>query len=79
MAPFPGAVWSGAGSVVNLSPPTDVGGGSWRILGNPFGDAAITGLQFTTLTSGLCQSSCDNQSDYALTSVNAVPDRKPTR
>jgi len=71
---IPGATWSGAGSVSNLSLPTDAGGASWRVLGNPFGDAAITGLQFTALASGLCQSTCDNQSDYALSSVNAIPE-----
>jgi hypothetical protein len=71
---IPGATWSGAGSVSNLSLPTDTGGASWRVLGNPFGDAAITGLQFTALASGLCQSTCDNQSDYALSSVNAIPE-----
>lgn len=70
----PGAVWSGPGSVVNLSLPTDTGGGAWRVSGNPFGNGAITALQFTALTSGLCQSECSNQSDYALSSVNAVPE-----
>lgn len=71
---IPGATWSGTGIVSNLSLPTDTGGGSWRVAGNPFGGVAITGLQFTALTSGLCQSACDNQSDYALSSVNAVPE-----
>ncbi len=71
---IPGATWSGTGTVINLSLPTDTGGGSWRVSGNPFGNAAITGLQFTALTSALCQSACDNQSDYALSSVNAVPE-----
>ena len=71
---LPGATWSGTGTVGNLSLPTDSGGGSWRVSGNPFGNASITGLQFTALTSGLCQSVCDNQSDYALSSVNAVPE-----
>lgn len=71
---IPGATWSGTGAVINLSLPTDTGGGSWRVLGNPFGNAAVTGLQFTALASGLCQSVCDNQSDYALSSVNAVPE-----
>jgi hypothetical protein len=69
---IPGATWSGTATVTNLSLPTDTGGGSWRVAGNPFGDAAITGLTFTALTSGLCQSECNNQSDYALSSVNAV-------
>jgi hypothetical protein len=71
---IPGATWSATGTVINLSLPTDTGGGSWRVSGNPFGNAAITGLQFTALTSALCQSACDNQSDYALSSVNAVPE-----
>ena len=71
---IPGATWSGAGNVINLSLPTDAGGASWRVTGNPFGNAAITALSFTSLTSGLCQSVCDNQSDYALSSVNAVPE-----
>jgi PEP-CTERM motif len=70
----PGATWSGTGTVSNLSLPTDAGGAFWRVSGNPFGGAAITGLQFTALTSGLCQSQCDNQSDYALSSVNAIPE-----
>jgi hypothetical protein len=70
----PGAIWSGVGTVTNLSLPTSIGGGSWLVSGNPFGGAAITGLQFTALTSGLCQSECNNQSDYALTSVHAVPE-----
>ena len=70
----PGATWSGMGSVSNLSLPIDTGGASWRVSGNPFGNAAITGLAFTALTSGLCQSQCNNQSDYALSSVNAVPE-----
>ena len=70
----PGATWSGMGTVSNLSLPTDTGGGFWSVAGNPFGDATITGLSFTALTSGLCQSQCSNQSDYALSSVNAVPE-----
>jgi len=71
---IPGAAWSGTGSVTNLSLPIDTGGGAWRVSGNPFGSAAITGLSFTALTSALCQSECNNQSDYALSSVNAVPE-----
>ncbi len=54
---IPGATWSSTGTVSNLSLPTDTGGGSWRVSGNPFGNAAITGLSFTALTSTLCQSS----------------------
>ena len=70
----PGAVWSSTGTVTNLSLPTDAGGGAWRVSGNPFGNGAITKLEFTALMSPLCQSECNNQSDYALSSVNAVPE-----
>jgi PEP-CTERM motif len=71
-----GAVWSGSGSLSNLSPPTDQGAAAWLVSGNPFGDASITSLQFTALTSSLCQPgiSCNNQSDYVVSSVNAVPE-----
>ncbi len=71
---LPGATWSGTGSVSNQSLPTAAGGASWLVAGNPFGSVAITGLQFTALTSALCQAQCDNQSDYALSSVNAIPE-----
>ncbi|MEO6031015.1 MAG: PEP-CTERM sorting domain-containing protein [Burkholderiaceae bacterium] len=72
---LPGALWSAAGTVTNLSLPTSSGGAAWMVSGNPFGDAMITGLSFTAVTSNLCQSqSCTNQSDYVLTSVNAVPE-----
>lgn len=71
----PGAVWSGSGSVLNVSPPTETGGAFWRVFGNPFGNAPVTSLAFTALTSNLCQSqACNNQSDYALASVNAIPE-----
>lgn len=71
----PGALWSAAGTVSNLSLPTSNGGAAWMVSGNPFGNALVTGLSFTAVTSNLCQSqSCTNQSDYVLTSVNAVPE-----
>lgn len=72
----PGATWSGMGSVTNLSLPTASGGASWLVSGNPFGNVAADKLVFTALTSGLCQTpgACNNQSDYVLTSVTAVPE-----
>jgi len=72
----PGANWSGAGGVVNLSLPTASGGGAWLVSGNPFGNTGVTSLVFSSLTSNLCQTTagCNNQSDYVLTSVNAVPE-----
>ena len=73
---LPGATWSGMGNVTNLSLPTASGGASWLVSGNPFGSVAADKLVFTALTSGLCQTtgSCNNQSDYAVTSVTAVPE-----
>lgn len=73
---IPGATWTGFGSVTNLSLPTASGGAAWLVSGNPFGNVASTKLVFTALTSGLCQTpgACNNQSDYALTSVTAVPE-----
>jgi len=72
----PSATWSGlSGVVFNESLPTENGGGAWLISGNPFGDGTVTSLVFSSLTSSLCQSgSCDNQSDYVVTSVSAVPE-----
>ena len=72
----PGANWSGAGGVVNLSLPTASGGGAWLVSGNPFGNVDVTSLVFSSLTSYSCQTTagCNNQSDYVLTSVNAVPE-----
>ena len=72
----PGATWSGSASVANLSLPTASGGASWLVSGNPFGNVAATRLVFTAVTSALCQpgNTCNNQSDYVLTSVTAVPE-----
>ena len=72
----PGANWTGAGSVANLSPATGSGGGAWLVSDNPFGNVDVTSLVFSSLTSHSCQTtlSCNNQSDYVLTSVNAVPE-----
>ena len=69
----PGATWSGGGSVTNLSLPTEGGGGSWLVLGNPFGNQAVTRVEFSALASASCQSqSCTNQSDYAVSSLNSI-------
>lgn len=44
-------------------------GGAWEVT-NPFGNYSITGLQFTALQSTVCSSGrCNNQSDYALHSL----------
>ncbi len=64
-----------AGSLSSTLPgatATDGGGGAWQV-SNPFGDASITGLQFTALTSTLCTNPvngrCTNQSDFNLHSI----------
>jgi hypothetical protein len=65
---------TGFGTVTNLSPATQSGGGGWRV-DNPFGTAKVDKLVFTALTSTLCGTQpCNNQSDYTLSSVTAVPE-----
>lgn len=70
------ASWSrGGATVTNLSPSTTSGGGVWRV-SNPFGNVAITRLQFTALNGSCGNGACNNQSDYTLVSatVRAVPE-----
>lgn len=65
---------TGFGSVSNLALADSGHGGSWMVA-NPFGNAQVTRLEFTALTSGLCgYHGCSNQSDYTLSSVTAVPE-----
>lgn len=71
------ALWTGfAGATVqNLSPATLGLGGAWSVL-NPFGNRKINSISFTALN-GVCGTAggkCDNQSDYTLVSVTAVPE-----
>lgn len=64
------ALWSGAnGSVINLSPADDQGGGAWSVR-NPFGNALVKMISFEALPNGC--TSCSNQSDYALLSISAA-------
>ncbi len=68
------AVWTGAGTFSNLSPAAQPGAGHWKIDG--LNIANVTKIEFTALT-GLCGSaggSCDNQSDFIVTNVTAVPE-----
>lgn len=54
-------------------------GGAWEV-SNPFGDFSITGLEFTALHSTVCSSgSCNNQSDYALHSLQLADAGQNTR
>jgi hypothetical protein len=68
------ALWSGSGTVTNLSPAVQPGGsGSWRV-SNPFGNTALGSLKFETVP-GLCGTGdCNNQSDYLVTNITAVPE-----
>ncbi len=69
-------VWTGPGTVTNLSPSTSSGAAVWRV-DNPFGPLNdITAIRFTALP-GTCGSGpCTNQSDYALVQFRyeAVPE-----
>ena len=68
------ANWSGsAGSVTNISPATEKGAALWAIA-NPFGNKQVSALSFTAVA-GLCgKGSCNNQSDYVLHCISAVPE-----
>jgi hypothetical protein len=53
------------------------GSGAWLVT-NPFGHASITSLDFTAVMGKCGQGACNNQSDYALTSINvAAPVPEP--
>jgi len=68
---------TGFGSVSNLSLADNGLGGAW-LVGNPFGNATVTRLEFTAVTSGLCdQPVCNNQSDFTLSSVSAAAVPEP--
>lgn len=65
---------TGFGSVTNLALADGAHGGAWMV-SNPFGNAAITRLEFTAVASSLCgYDGCNNQSDFTLSSVTAVPE-----
>jgi hypothetical protein len=70
------ATWTGLGSVTNIKPALDGKGGVWSVL-NPFGSAKISEIKFTAIpgiSAGGCIGDCDNQTDYTLVSVTAVPE-----
>lgn len=78
------AVWSGPGSVTNLSPSIGSGGAVWRIT-NPFGSINdIYKIEFTALagvSADICGSSgtdvCKNQSDFTLVQFQYEPVPEP--
>jgi hypothetical protein len=68
------ALWSGPGTVTNLSPADQPGAGHWMISGLNIG--GVDKIAFTALTSSICdyKNSCTNQSDFIVTNVTAVPE-----
>jgi hypothetical protein len=68
------ATWTNSfGNVVNLSPAAFSASGVWSII-DPFGSQKITSIAFSALP-GVCGSgACNNQSDFTLVSVTAVPE-----
>lgn len=71
------AVWTGSGSVSNLSLSTSAKGGVWKIT-NPFGVINdITSIQFTALTGTCGSGACTNQSDFTLVQLQYEPVPEP--
>ena len=70
---FPGSFVSSLGSGA-----INGGSGAWDV-SNPFGNVSISSLDFTAINSDVCGSgSCNNQSDYALRSIEvAAPVPEP--
>ena len=70
------AVWTGLGSVSSFGSGAVNGGtGAWDLI-NPFGTQLVSKISFAALTgvpSSTC-TGCNNQSDYTLVSVTAVPE-----
>ena len=67
------ATWSGAGAVVtNLSTAgATSGGGEWKV-SNPFGNTAISALEFYPISNGGGNSSAN--SDFSFVQLNTVPE-----
>jgi len=69
------AVWTGGGTVTNLSPAIEALGGAWDIK-DPFGTKSVRSIYFGAQT-GTCgtgpnRGACTNQSDYTFNSITAV-------
>lgn len=69
------AAWSGpSGTVTNLSPMVSPNGaGLWRV-DNPFGTTVVGKLKFEALSGACGKGKCNNQSDYLVTHIAAVPE-----
>jgi hypothetical protein len=71
------AVWSGSGTVTNLSPSVSGAGAVWKIT-NPFGSINdITSIQFTALNGTCGNGACNNQSDFTLVQLQYEPVPEP--
>jgi len=70
-------VWSGPGTVTNLSPSISFGAAVWRV-DDPFGLLNdITSIQFTALPGTCGIGRCTNQSDYSLVQFTYEPVPEP--
>jgi hypothetical protein len=66
------ANWSGPGTVTNLSPGVQPDAGVWRI-NNPFGNQAVSFLEFTPVQVGGPKAPTDNRnSDFAFMSLSGT-------
>ncbi|MCS6954307.1 MAG: PEP-CTERM sorting domain-containing protein [Bryobacterales bacterium] len=71
------AVWSGPGTVTNLSPSVHPQGAVWRI-DHPFGAIDdIISIQFTALSGSCGAGPCNNQSDFNLVQLQYQPVPEP--
>ncbi len=70
------AVWTGTGTVTNLSPSTSNGGAVWKI-DNPFPFNDIVKVEFTALTGACGFGKCNSQSDFNLVQFNYEPVPEP--
>lgn len=72
------AVWTGPGSVVNVSPSSNSGAGVWRI-DNPFGSINdLVWIQFTAVSGTCGNGPCTNQSDFTLVRLEYAPVPEPS-
>jgi hypothetical protein len=68
------AAWTGAGMATNVSPAAQPGAGLWLV--DDLNIANVTSIRFDALK-GVCGTaggSCNNQSDFIVTNVTAVPE-----
>jgi len=69
------ATWTGTtfGTVMNNSPAAQPGSGLWTV-SNPFGNALIGSLKFEAVAGAYGSGVGNNQSDYLVTNITAVPE-----